>query len=221
MKRLDVKKLCKANSRLRAFFLSTHKSENKRRISPFVFCPFLFDVFPFSCVERSLYLRAGASRRPYIRAGLIVNPYAQAVISPACPKVGTQLPRCQLNSNQQTKMEWDIELHPISSPILKPVFASRKLAYKLRLWRWEKSSLPDNNQITSCRRLDVSFQLGRGFLPSLDVRGEFSWVSPGWASTVHFNLHSEGGRSLGQADAELISLKSVPAWSTFGNEDVS
>lgn len=70
----------------------------------------------------------------------IFTPCVQAFISPACPNVGTQHSHCQLNSNQQTKMEWDIELHPISSPILKPVFASHKLAYKLRLWRWEMLS---------------------------------------------------------------------------------
>lgn len=69
----------------------------------------------------------------YKNIRLILCPCAQAVISPACPKVGTQRSPCQLNSNQQTKMEWDIELHPISSPVLKPVDASHKLAYKLRL----------------------------------------------------------------------------------------
>lgn len=35
----------------------------------------------------------------------IFSPCAEAVISPACPKVGVQHSHCQLNSNQQTKME--------------------------------------------------------------------------------------------------------------------
>lgn len=76
----------------------------------------------------------------YKNIRLLLCPCAQAVISPACPKVGTRRSLCQLNSNQQTKMEWDIELHPISSPVLKPAVASHKLAYKLKLWRWEKLS---------------------------------------------------------------------------------
>lgn len=101
--------------------MEAYKSENKDRTPRFVFCLFLFKVkfvplYPTKIIRR-----------------LIFSPCAQAVISPACPKVGTQHSHCQLNSNQQTKMERDIELHPISSPILKPVFASHKLAYKLRL----------------------------------------------------------------------------------------
>lgn len=32
--------------------------------------------------------------------------------------------------------------------------------------------LPDNNQITSCQRIDVYFQVGSSFPPPLEVWGE-------------------------------------------------
>lgn len=160
--------------------------KRKYRCLGLLFVQFSVCVFPQLC--EGLNLGVGAPRRSLLKTSQrasIFSPCAQAVISPAGPKVGTWHPHCQLNSNQQTKMEWDIELHPISSPILKPVFASHKLAYKLRLRRREKSRLPDNNEATSCRRLDASVQLGSSFLPSLDVRRS----SFGWASTIHFDLH--------------------------------
>lgn len=69
--------------------------------------------------------------------------------------------------------------HRITSNILSHTQAclcQPQISLQIKALKMGEVELPDNNQITSCRRLDALFQLGSSFLPSLDVRREF-WLS--------------------------------------------
>lgn len=91
----------------------------------------------------------------------------------------------------------------ITSNILSPTQAclcQPQISFQIKALKMGEAELPDNNQITSCRRLDLFFQLGCNFLLPIDVRTEFGGVFPARASTIRFNQHSEEHKLLGRAD---------------------
>lgn len=93
--------------------------------------------------------------------------------------------------------------HRITSNILshtQSCLCQPQISLQIKALKMGDVELPDNNQITSCWRLDVLFQLGAIILHSLDIQREFSWDFPGRALTIHFNFHSEERHLLRQAD---------------------
>lgn len=100
---------------------------------------------------------------------------------PCLPKSGNGAPSLPIKLQSTNE---DGVRHRITSNILSHTQASLcqpQISLQIKALKMVEVELPDNNQITSCRRLDVSFQLGSSFLPSLDVQGEFnrvfSWLS--------------------------------------------
>lgn len=118
---------------------------------------------------------------------------------PCLPQSGNSAPSLpiKLQSTNEDRVR-----HRITSNILSHTQAclcQPQISLQIKDLKMGKG-LPDNNQITSCLRLDVTFQVGSVFLFSLDVQGEFSWVFPGWASSIYFNLHLEESWLLRQVD---------------------
>lgn len=119
---------------------------------------------------------------------------------PCLPQSGNAAPSLPIKFQSTNE---DGVRHQITSNILSHTEAclcQPQISLQIKALKMGDVELPDNNQITSCRHFDVLFQLGSSFLPSLDVRREFSWVFPGWASTIHFNLHLEESWLLSQVD---------------------
>lgn len=112
---------------------------------------------------------------------------------PCLPQSGNAAPSLpiKLQSTDQDGVR-----HRITSNILSHTPACRcqpQISLQIKALKMGEVELPDNNQITSCQRLDVYFQVGSSFLPPLEVQWGGVWVFPGWALTVHFNQHSSEG----------------------------
>ncbi len=98
---------------------------------------------------------------------------------PCLPQSGNTAPSLPIKLQSTNE---DGVRHRITSNILSHTQACLRqpqISLQIKALKMGEVELPDNNQITSCWRLDVSFQLGFSFLPPLDVRGEFSCVFPG------------------------------------------
>lgn len=167
-------------------------------MSQFVFCLILFF---FCCVNWSLYHYVDTSFFPCQKhhSGTHFQFMFSSRHLPCLPQSGNAAPSLPIKLQSTNE---DGVRHRITSNILSHTQAclcQPQISLQIKALKMGEE-LPDNNQITSCLRLDVSFQLGSIFLPSLDVQGEFSWVFPGWALTIHFNLHSKESWLLRQVD---------------------
>ncbi len=99
---------------------------------------------------------------------------------PCLPQSGNAAPSLPIKLQSANE---DGVRHRITSNIhshTQACLCQPQISLQIKALKMGEVELPDNNQITSCRRLDVSFQLGSSFLPSLDVRRvklSFSWLS--------------------------------------------
>lgn len=104
--------------------------------------------------------------------------------------------------------------HRIISNILSHAQAclyQPQISSQIRALKMGEVELPDSNRITSCRRLDVSLQLGSSFLPPLDVWSLVKFFIAELRPSIFISLRKRARLS------RLISLKSVPACSIFDN----
>ena len=144
----------------------------------FIFFPFLFDVFPPLCKVESAPL-SGCFSQSVLKhhSGTHFRSMCSSRHLPCLPQSGHAAPSLPIKLKSTNE---DGVRHRITSNILSHTQAclcQPRISLQIKALKMGEVELPDNNQITSCRRLDVSVQLGSSFLPSLDVRTEFSFFS--------------------------------------------
>lgn len=178
-------------------------------------------IFFFICVRWSWSLSAGSSLPSLFKHHSRTQ--FQCVCSschlPCPPQSGNVAPSSPIKLQSPNE---DGVRHQITSNILSRTqvcLCQPQISLQIKAPKMRGVELPDNNQITSCRRFDVLFQLGPSF-PTFSWcawrRVEFSWFS------LDHPFQSQFGRRLAIKTGgwNLVRPKSALAWSMFDNEDV-
>lgn len=160
-KRAESQKVAKSQFQVKVLFYPKDRSKKKEG-NPFLFV--LFDVFHFSLSCKN---KVCPTERAHVSTPLLqhcIKTHFESARSSCHPPCLAQSGNAALSSpiKLQSTNEDGVR-HRITSNILSHTQACLRqpqISLQIKAQKTEEAELPDNNRITSCQRLDVSWKLG-------------------------------------------------------------